>query len=1027
MDGERTHIDLSRLGYDTVQSTYKELHALLDSLSDEDDERQERLAHYLLETRHRLVRLLVAVRWFMSYSAFHNSATITKRISSNKSELLNVGADTLFEVSMTSRGAALNPHSVQEAAEVLGAASLFTRLPRVIESAIGLDFRSDQQRAQEYAVSQDKPPVNVQANYIPKKPLKPANAKAQVEPNPVNCDNSYGKAQDRAQSASVAGDESDDDDVTPEAVERLRLLTTEVVRGALPNGVRVISSNVGPRGAAIRVGVPNAWSADLILDQLKVEDALIILLSFEIMVDGHPDAPSKLRHVSHSVERSVPIRNQDRLPLRRMLEDRIRWATTDARIAGHDNPLRFALQSLSRVMNFECCGKLAMSHVQSQAQALADQEVWKIAHLAITRLERANVQVPAVKIQYWKKSHMAASLRISLSGEEQTVSSAEDILIVNHESDLPSHERPLKVLTSCIHVEELLLNACRARASCELNRLKSLCDAKLGTNSKLLVERSMQSSVSLGLYVDGRHSGLTIGISLCTGGLFVRSRGMLSLALARSDSRAAELQAQLWTGERFFRRDTLEIQTIFVDLIAQAVDLMRSTVTLRNMDAIGNGAMMSWPPGVASVQKLRKSMGSSKPLPPPFTPIDRKRPRRFLTLESTVGIADEPFRFPGVSSAKRARCLPLHYSTSSDGCAYVEGRRPNIAKPPGLRDMFASSAYKMAEWSEIRHTVDLRLRRDHLLRELEGMRLASPSDGDYMLQSPHRTELVVKTSPMEIEKALLLLKGDESWEVELTVSKAIFDDHNYAGLVVSFAAKPKILRFSYHSLSSFALKAFSRDFVRARTAAALAVGLDLSSRYYSVRRRLPTHVEVEAYGMRFVAGLGKHAVQLDAFPKTGILQSQLVPMMEELLNESGKEMGYRLHDLIEMSVPIGLGVQAAVAGESAVCRVRFFTALRVRFLIGIKAKRETFAIDIDGRMGKMRAIVLDAGRVHVAKKDEKGKDVGGIRFKAVPGWEGIVNKLVSENVGNSIHDGRGVLIPTKILGNVLTMIKRSLG
>ncbi|KAK1863222.1 hypothetical protein I4F81_005783 [Pyropia yezoensis] len=90
-------VPLAKLVHDSVQAAYKELHALLDSLSDKtSDARKEAVVEYALRTRHRLVRLLVVVRWSMDYGASTSAAAVSGTAAGSHVRSLEAAASALW-------------------------------------------------------------------------------------------------------------------------------------------------------------------------------------------------------------------------------------------------------------------------------------------------------------------------------------------------------------------------------------------------------------------------------------------------------------------------------------------------------------------------------------------------------------------------------------------------------------------------------------------------------------------------------------------------------------------------------------------------------------------------------------------------------------------------------------------------------------------------------------------------------------------------------------------------------------------
>lgn len=1000
-----TDIHLSRLSHDVVQDTYKELHALLDSLGDaEAEDRSPLLLDFLLKARHRFARLLVAVRWFMSYSAFHSSAQVTKQLASMRSNIFTNDADSLWTVSGITTGAAAPPSAVQEAAEIMGAAEFFDRMPRVIENALGIDVRGDMKRATQA--------VDLATKTDPKLSIE--------DPKPAPTQGSVASKTEEPINSLEA------DDITPEAIERLRIATKQVISSSLPDGVVIMKLGVRPGNAAVQIGIPDAWTADVILDQLKVKDASILLLRFSILVDSHPDAKSKIHSKSRSHERAVPLRKEAKEPLRQMLEDRMRWATLDAASSNPNRDFESALLCLSRAMSFECCGSLAMEHVRLQASALLSEIAWSKTKISLSGVGSEGDGNPPIIIEYWKNSHMRASIVISLPTEENYAHWKGDILNVAHHEKLLACTQPPRLCVKSINVESLLLDTCRIRATYQLRQLQQFCDSKLQTGLTTKIIHSGCSVVSLVVFFDNQGAGLKFGFSLKTGGFFVHCVGVVNLAICRGGLYASSLENALWNGDRFFSRGANVIGETIMSIISKTLELLRMHVAMRSVCAADMGAITTWPPGPASVEKPKMTEGDIEMIKPPLVPIDLKRPRHFLSLVSVANKADAYIASTGSHVSKRARKLPYHYTTSSNGYCYFEGRQPEGEKEPAWCNSLHNSSHGMANWVETRYLMDARLRQAMLLIEFSDIKLGTPLHGDYMRRSPYRMPIVMKTSPIETQSAYLHLRGPTGWQVQLTLANDMFDENNFRGLHVSYSPSTCVLSFSYPVVSSSAVRLFSKDLIRVRTCAALLNGLSTKSKIYKVVGRNPRHVCIEACGLKLVVGLGKHAVQIESYPAMPLLSSQLIPHIEEILNDTGKDMGRWCGDLVDRAVPLGMAIQSAFPQDPSLFRVRFMTALRARLLIGTRVKQQAYAIDIDARSNNGYVMLIDVARAHAVTSAAKGQDASSTQFKPIPFWDGALSKVVSKGVGKRMHEGAAVAVQITIMKGLLRAIVNAL-
>ncbi|CAN8076977.1 unnamed protein product [Agarophyton chilense] len=1041
MEGERPDIPLSRLTHDVVQNSYKELHAILDSLADyEPEDRQSRLLDTILNIRHRFARLSAAVKWYMAYSAFHSSARLARNVCQERSTVFTLDADTLWQVSATSRAAADHPSAIQEAAQVLSGAPSFNRVPKIIETAIGLDTKRDLRTISRVffpPANCDKDTILTKRNDIKRaedvcmltSPTQTADASNTVTQSTsfksdLDALKKLQKASKTVSFDSTVSDDDDDEDeeVTKDAIERLRTTTRHVICDSLPEGVELIKAGVEPCAVAVRIGVPHAWTADVILDKLKVDQAFVVLLRFRILVDSHPDAPSAIRSKFHDRERPVPLRAEHKEPLRQMLSDRMIWAYEEARASADANPIPKMLLCLSQAMSFECCGLLAMNHVRAQAFALHSTQLWKSADVSVSGVGADKQSNSSVEIRYWLRSHMRSKMTIASVGNREASSLTNSILCVGHEGELPAGPVDPSFSVKSINVEELLLDCCRIRAVHELQRICEAVQPKAGKNVSMSVNCSGRATTSLVVCFDEQGVGILFGISLKSGGFFVRTKGSLSQALLRTDALSDDLRKKLWDEERFFGKELYDSSRVLEELISRANKLLQREVTMRNVLGGGNDLMNCWPPGPAAVEEPEVSKGDQR-IQPPFSAIEKKRPRRFMTLASVADEDDEPFVYPGLSVSKRARSMPLMFSTSSDALAFIQGRCSLHDNVPKWTNEFQNSASVMRNWTFMKILIDLRIRRDNLLREFEVLKLGNPLDGDLRLHSPHRTPLKLKVAPMEAEDVHMILHEEGGWEIVLTLANEQFEELNCRGQIVTYCPRTRVLRFKYPDHNPRTAYEFARDLLRTRTAAALIKGLSTESSAYEVVRKLPSHVEVQSNGIHFTVRLGKRVVEVEATPRHSLLAHQFIPLVEEILQESAMEMGKRFGELLEMSLPMILAIQTALPPDPTAYKVRFSNALKARVSFGT-VKGRPFAVDVDGRHGNGKVTIIDVPR---AIQSIQKRDAQAIPYVAIPIWPQMVEKLVENGAASVDFGGAAIRISVAILHKILALIASKAG
>lgn len=985
-------ISLSRLIDESVQSSYKEIHALIDELGDtEPESRRERLFDFFLEKRHLFVRLLITVRWYMNYSAFHSSARTAANFASSRSLVFVRDADSMAFISESLKRASTIAPSLQEAAEVLGAAPVFNRLPRIISDAIGLDSHA------------------ILHNIKPPKALEKSTKCVNVYAEPDNADVSF------------------EEDVTGQAIERLAVLTRRVIGNSLPKGVRIIETAVPPDGTAVRIGVLGAWTADIIISGLKLDEASLHVYRFKILVDSHVDSPSRLRSRWRNDQRPTYINEWEQRCTRQMLDERMLCAMTDAKWDDQkEKRFQLALQSLATTMSTELCAELVMWQIRAELSTILTLNFWTSAGItADGRFRDPGKNIPA-RIHYWPDSHTPSTLSIAAAVEDKDANS---IVHLHHKPPLPIQEEELRIDYEAVDVQKLILDCGRIRAMAELSKLQDRCASHFGSSILCSTEESHFSSLSLLISFDGHGLGLALSMSLASGGFSLMSKGILQLALSYNDPSCTKLQALLWKGVRFFRAGGLNVLwKILEKILKMSMLLLRRFAAVRAMSAAGCGAMKQWPPGVPSVEN--PSVGSvGGTVSPPLVLLDRKRPRCFLSLDSVA--SPKGYR-PGSGERLNSKRPRVQFNfTESDELYFFEGRIREDQQSPLNTCEKNRTAQIMATWMEIQHDMWLRLKRDKISKMLAANKImpALPREADVL--PTHRTPIDVKTLPLETDKAVLVVGENDTWGVELTLTNDIFDDDGFTGFGASYCRRTRLLKFFYPSVTKPMLKYFGRDLMRARTAATISLCLRKDAKEYKVLKRCHSHIVLETQGIRVGVGLGASGMEVGMWPAPHIFKLYLVPLMEELLMESRKKMGHSLAGMLLMSVPIGLALQNGLPEDTSSYRLKFLSVLRVRVALTSSRKNERergmHCLEVDARYGVQRVHVSDYGRVSrlIASRNGSGAAVAA-QFVEVGKWNGIVKALVERKMGKVHSHGATVEINMNILGKFLSAIVKNL-
>ncbi len=321
-------------------------------------------------------------------------------------------------------------------------------------------------------------------------------------------------------------------------------------------------------------------------------------------------------------------------------------------------------------------------------------------------------------------------------------------------------------------------------------------------------------------------------------------------------------------------------------------------------------------------------------------------------------------------------------------------------------DRYSGTAAAAAAWAVTRDVVERRLRRDSLLRAFVAANVASAAhthhlktgdEGALHLESASRVLLKVKSEPLPVRRAELLLRGSDAWQVRLSLLPPIFDSTDAALATNDFpkdgtsasgsaergkrdsgdegnlwtvgvACGGSQLTFTYPSANAASVRSFFRDLTRARTAAALARGVPPSP-FYRVLRRSPVRIVVGIgpFHSRSIAGPVPGAImEANGTDGNGAGMEKTTPSYTatvEYVYSKGNSGGFslsfkpakptmdQLAPFIEEALDASGGqvggilaglleraCPVAAAAEAAVRergngRIRFVTALRVRAVI----------------------------------------------------------------------------------------------
>eukprot|EP00170_Pyropia_yezoensis_P005764 contig_23442_g5782 len=159
------------------------------------------------------------------------------------------------------------------------------------------------------------------------------------------------------------------------------------------------------------------------------------------------------------------------------------------------------------------------------------------------------------------------------------------------------------------------------------------------------------SGTTLVIRMRGAHTGLTVRPSCRSGGIRLRVIGAAALAVPPSvaaipggksgagssapglwsSTNALSADAGVWQGERHFASAADEYAAVATAL-AGVHRRLQLEAAARAVCALDIGVSRTLPPGTASVAASAAAELTASQLVPPFAPLERRAPRRFLTL-----------------------------------------------------------------------------------------------------------------------------------------------------------------------------------------------------------------------------------------------------------------------------------------------------------------------------------------------------------------------------------------------------------
>lgn len=1023
---------MAKLVHDVTQVCYKELHATIDSLTEAEPEaRRERLLEYVMRTRHRIARLLVAVKWFMDYSGFHESAMALRDASTAQSSLHMTCADGLWASRHASRNAASLPPALAAAAEILSGNTVARRLPEVVTTAIGLEPG--------WAVSED----------------------------------------DRDRDATM----------------RLGTATREFVRTNLAAGLAVEAWRKIPQGTAVRIGVPFLWSADVLLDSLSPSQASLRILRLSLSIEADVDAPGPMRASWSSRAQTLQAADQPRqafkehqeLPMRQMIEDRVRWAaealppdssgTTDPSdsaptATSHDQgtPTRGSVmfETLRDIMSFEIAVVFAMDHIRAQSSALVAHPVWRknsstadnygatTGMLSVRGVSATSAADSPVAITYWAECFQPSTLtftpRHSIQDSGGRTGTLE-LIAISHDPPILGCSVPPIELNS-INVEKYLLDIAAERTSRIFHLLGNRLDKLVETPLSYVQSRTrLRVSLAVQMYKGAEIEAI---ISLRTGAARLRLLGGSLLDVRAQDCGVWEDYRQFRTMDQFF------------SAVSGCIRLVLSASHAARVRRLGLSCDLALsctpPPCMAALNSDETSALETLGIEPPFAALERYRVRSFVSFAGFDAPSSylenlEPCSSPEDSESaksgeqedsnpaqKRRRVSSLRHQAAHDKYLFVRGRKPfGIGEElhdgtPEVRSFWqqpgrAASSIALT-WVQNEATV----RRDRILQflleqgVLAGVGGPANDRDEPLPDDPFCTPIKLVEDPLAVASSRLLLRGNGGWRVHMTLLTEAWDDFGLASEFLSYARSTGELVFNYPKVSRCYLARFCNDMLSARAMCLISHDLatepaSASSPSYSLVQRNPTCVRVEASGLQVRVSFvdGEYTVEV---PSTRtFVREQVAPLIEEVVNASSGTAGVTLAGMLTSALPLAMALDRALPEEERRWQLRFSSCLKARLLILGTGQGAKYAIELDVRgqeldvRGQVREVVLtDYARALAIAPNGNAQSNASNAYRPVPRWDVLIQRLASLNAGIATNSNTRLRISLNSLSSVLAFL-----
>lgn len=646
----------------------------------------------------------------MEYSSYHLSASGLSNLASNRSYNLTTIADALFNVNAIAKGAAATPSDVAYAAEVLGPGISPYRLPRVIEKSILVDT-VDRKRGEKRS--------------FPEKPLPPI-----IEP-PVK-----------------RGSRKSPDETEPEMLVRLE--SKYAVRVGLPSGISVLSWEAEPEHVSVRIGLKNAWNADVVLDSSDINTANLRVLGFEILVrnDGnaHGARPAKSdRDKRH--DGPLPILSPCYRDLRGAIENRVSWAVQDAAEQGVQARLKAGLHCLCMALSRDCCSGIALNLLRDQAVIVSRHPAWYKYGVKLYGVgSKAGPGVP-LTLEYWTASpRFRASVSVKVPDDSgywnSTSPSAkgvpDQILNLSHSPDLPVVGPDINLDLAALNVESLLLACARRRGTHILALIFERLKEKASAVNFSAAANHTCASEAMVLSISNTGFSLLFSISLKSGAFSVRLLGNSTFPSLTRHSSYLELLRVIWNGEKHFTDGVDGAVRALERIIQLQIECLKLSMFYYSTAFADEVAPLSWPAGNSAVEGPKEKLTRKLDIRPPFLGVAGYKSKMFIPAFSWLNPSDNS-AFDEYSGKKLVAKSTGNLLKTADSIVFVQGKQlSTISLNIDLKDLRASASAS-ALWSELRYMNTSRFRRDHLLQKFATLGLTEVAETD-----PNLIELTEK-------------------------------------------------------------------------------------------------------------------------------------------------------------------------------------------------------------------------------------------------------------------------------------------